>query len=222
LSTIRPRAKRWERRSGERPAELLNAALALFAERGFARTRLDDVAARCGVSKATVYLYYANKEQLFEAVVREAVLPNIERLEAFAATYDGTTPNLIRSLVVVFEGLLAGPLPALVKVILTESSEHPTLARMWSEQVIARGFASARRIIQRGIDRGEFREVNAADMVPVLVAPVLLLAMWKQAFDAADSGVRFDRRAVLTAHVENMLRGLAVHPEPPGDPAAPR
>src|SRR2546430_11962234 len=76
---------RWRRRKDDRPAEILSAALDCFAERGFAATRLDDIAARAGVSKGTLYLYFPGKEELFKALVREELLPNVERLEAAAA-----------------------------------------------------------------------------------------------------------------------------------------
>src|SRR6476646_10088297 len=85
---------RWRRRKAARPAEILSAALDCFAERGFAATRLDDVAARAGVTKGTLYLYFPGKEELFKALVRQELLPNVERLEA-AAAGPGTAADMI-------------------------------------------------------------------------------------------------------------------------------
>src|SRR4051794_10701515 len=94
---------RWKRRKEARPAEILAAALDCFAERGFAATRVEDVAARAGVTKGTVYLYFQTKEDLFKALVRQQLLPNIERLEAVAAA-DTPAAVLLEQLVAVWVG----------------------------------------------------------------------------------------------------------------------
>ena len=90
------------RRKEARPAELLDAAFELFVERGFAATRIDDIAARAGVSKGTVYLYFPSKQAVFEALVRQAVLPNVERLIGETARPDTPVlevlPRLLRAI----------------------------------------------------------------------------------------------------------------------------
>ncbi|MEZ4399191.1 MAG: TetR/AcrR family transcriptional regulator [Kofleriaceae bacterium] len=204
-STPRPR---WQRRSEDRPAELVAAALALFAERGFARTRLADVAARAHVSKATVYVYFANKERLFEAVVRETVTPNVDRAEALIRGYDGSTPALLRTLLLLFDGLLDSPMAAVLKVVLAEAGNFPELARVWGELVLQRMFALVQGVIARGIERKEFRVVNPAEMVPLVMSPLLLLGLWKHSL-APHVPVVLDRHAVLAAHADVLLRGLA-------------
>ena len=98
---------RWRRRKEARPDEILAAALASFAERGFAATRLEDVAARAGISKGTLYLYFGGKEELFEAVVRAMLLPNLEQLEALAATYEGPSAKLLERLLLTITGVLS-------------------------------------------------------------------------------------------------------------------
>ena len=96
---VNPKAEpRWERRKGARPSELLAAALNLFVEKGFAATRLDDVAARAGVSKGTLYLYFDNKEALFKAVVQEGIVPVIDEGEALVRDYRGSAPELLRQI----------------------------------------------------------------------------------------------------------------------------
>src|SRR3954447_6433341 len=141
-------SKRWERRSDARPAELVAAALAVFSERGFAGTRLEDVATRAGVSKATVYLYFDSKEHLFEAVVRAAVTPNLERAEAMVEAFAGSTPELVRALLQVFDGALDTALPAVVKLIVSEAGNFPALARLYAELVIQRGMGLVQRIVR--------------------------------------------------------------------------
>jgi AcrR family transcriptional regulator len=206
------RSKKWERRSDDRPAELMAAALRLFAERGFAGTRLEDVAASAGVSKATVYLYFDNKERLFEAVVRDTVTPSLEQADALLDAFDGSTPNLVRTLLTLLEGVLDGPFPAVIKVVIGESGNFPELARLWGDVVLRRVFALLHRVVQRGVDHGEFRPVNPADIVPLIGAPVVLLGLWKQSF-GLHTDIRLDQRAVLAEHVEMILRGLA-NPKP--------
>src|SRR6516164_895653 len=111
---------RWRRRKTARPLEILDAALAAFAERGFAATRLDDVAARAGITKGTLYLYFRNKEDLFKAVVRQELVPNIERAELMVATAAAPAPVLLEQLVGVFSRIIASPLSAIPKLVLTE------------------------------------------------------------------------------------------------------
>lgn len=205
------RTRRWERRSEARPGELVRAAAELFSERGFAATRLEDVAARAGISKGTVYLYFDSKEALFEAVVREAITPNLDRAEALVKTYDGTTPNLVRLLVPIFEALLDGPVPAVLKILVAESGNFPQLARLYADLVIKRGLGFLTKIVQRGIDRGELRPVEAQHIAPLIVAPAMLLALYRVSF-GPHVDLALDRRSILEAHVETLLRGLAADP----------
>ncbi len=203
--------KRWERRKEARPAEIVAAALQLFADRGFAATRLEDVATVAGVSKGTVYLYFESKEQLFEAVVREAIAPNIERAEALVDAFEGPTPELLRNLFELLAAALETPLTGVMKLLVAESGNFPQLARLYADLVLGRAFRLIERILERGMARGEFRPVDPHTMVPLVVAPVLLLALWKHSF-GTHSDLVLDRRAVLEAHRENLLRGLAADP----------
>ena len=200
--------KRWERRKEARPAEIVAAALQLFSDRGFAATRLDDVATVAGVSKGTVYLYFESKEQLFEAVVREAVAPNIARAEALVDGFAGPTPDLLRALFRFVAGVLETPITGVMKLIVSEAGNFPQLARMYADLVLRRAFALMRSILERGVARGEFRPMDVDATVPLVVAPVLLLGVWKHSF-GAHTDLTLDRRRVLEAHCENMLRGLA-------------
>src|SRR5215470_18765707 len=109
--------KRWERRKDARPGEIVAAALQLFSNRGFAATRLEDVATVAGVSKGTVYLYFESKEQLFEAVVREAIAPNIDRAEAIVDAFEGPTPDLLRALFAFVGEVLETPITGVMKLI---------------------------------------------------------------------------------------------------------
>ena len=203
--------KRWERRKEARPAEIVAAALHLFSDRGFAATRLEDVATVAGVSKGTVFLYFESKEQLFEAVVREAVAPNIARAEALVDGFEGPTPDLLRGLFAFVGDVLETPLTGVMKLIVSESGNFPQLARMYADLVLRRAFALMRRVLERGVSRGEFRPMDLHATVPLVVAPILLLGVWKHSF-GAHTDLTLDRRQVLEAHCENLLRGLAAPP----------
>jgi AcrR family transcriptional regulator len=200
--------KKWNRRSQARPAELTAAALRLFSERGFAGTRLEEVAAAAGVSKGTVYLYFESKERLFEAVIREAATPKIEQADAFIRAYEGPTQDLMRALMNVFEGLLDSSFPPVIKLIVAESGNFPELARLWGDVAARPLFALVDRVIRRGIARGEFRSVDVDEVVPLILAPVLALAVWKQSL-GQHIDIPIDAHAVFSAHVENFLRGLS-------------
>src|SRR5262249_10042243 len=122
-------AARWKRRKAARPAEILSAALDCFAERGFTATRMEDVAARAGVTKGTVYLYFKTKEELFKELVRSELLPNLERLEG-AASADLPTSVLLERLLGIWAGhVVPSRLSVLPKLIIAEAGNFPDLAK---------------------------------------------------------------------------------------------
>src|SRR5262249_3716977 len=131
------RPARWKRRKEARPQEILEAALECFAERGFAATRLDDVAARAGVTHATAYLDYSGQAELFKAVVRGLLRPNLERLEALAA--QGSAAEQLERLLTPFAAVVSSPVAALPKLVLSEAGNFPDLARFYLDEVAHRG-----------------------------------------------------------------------------------
>jgi AcrR family transcriptional regulator len=208
---------RWQRRKTARPAEILAAALASFAERGFAATRLDVVAARAGVTKGTLYLYFRNKEELFKAVVRQELVPNIARAEALAAASQGSSRLLLEQLVSQFYGIMASPLSAIPKLVLTEAANFPDLARFYLEEVVERGKTLFRGVLDRGVAAGEFHPVDTDSMVLCIIAPLLLASLWRHSLEPHAAGV-LDIAALRAAHLELLRRGLAVEPRAAADP----
>ena len=207
--------RRWSRRKQARPGEIVAAALDQFAERCFAATRLDDVAARAGVSKGTLYLYFDSKEELFKAVVRESLLPNIERVEALVAGFDGPTPELIRRMVdTIGMVVTTSRIGALPKLVIAESGNFPDIARFYLEEVIQRGLRLIEAVLTRGIERGEFRPVDVGLTVRAVIAPVILLAIWKNSFEPFDAAP-LDARRYLANYVDILMRGLAAAPDAP-------
>jgi AcrR family transcriptional regulator len=207
---------RWRRRKTARPVEILAAALASFAERGFAATRLDDVAARAGVTKGTLYLYFRNKEELFKAVVRQELVPTIELAEAMVA--NATVPSLvlIEQLVGLFSQIMKSSLSAIPKLVLTEAGNFPDLARFYLEEVVDRGMSLLRRILERGVEAGELRLVDAESAVMCVIAPLLLGILWRHSFEP-HAGRPLDIDALCRTHLDLLRRGLAV--EPGGEPS---
>ena len=198
---------RWRRRKEARPDEILAAALASFAERGFAATRLEDVAARAGVSKGTLYLYFNGKEQLFEAVVRARLLPNLERLEALLATFEGPSASLLERLLLTMAEVVGSQLGAIPKLVIAEAGNFPELARFYLEEVVRRGLRLIGAILRRGIERGEFRAVDVDHVVYCVIAPMLIAALWKNSLEPYDERT-LDAQALARAHLDLLLRGL--------------
>jgi AcrR family transcriptional regulator len=200
---------RWERRKDARPAELLAAALELFVERGYAATRLDDVARRAGVSKGTVYLYYPGKEELFKAVVREGLLPLLERGEKMVEEHRGSTTQLIRNLVQGWwEGVGLTPYAGIPKLMISECRNFPELGRFYVDEVMTRGHGLVRRAVQRGIDSGELRPLDPEYVARLIFAPLVLLLVWRYSFDFCGAGT-LDPDKYLAQHLDILLRGLA-------------
>jgi AcrR family transcriptional regulator len=207
-----PEQPRWERRKQERPAELLAAALELFTERGYAATRLDDVARRAGVSKGTVYLYYSSKEELFKAVILEGLVPVLERGEKMLAQHRGSTSDLIRSLTRSWwQAIGATPYAGIAKLMISECRNFPELGTFYVDEVITRGHELVHKALQRGIDRGELRAVDAEHATRLVFAPLVLHMIWRYSFDFCGTG-RLDPHTYLEQHLDILLRGLLKRP----------
>jgi AcrR family transcriptional regulator len=205
---------RWQRRKEARPAELLAAALACFKERGFAATRLDDVAAQAGVTKGTIYLYYPSKEELFKAVVRGELVPNIERLEA-ALDEPGPTAALLERLFTVWaQHVVPSPISVIPKLVIAEASNFPELARFYLETVVHRVLRLVAAVLDRGIAGGEFRPVDVEHVVYCVLGPLLFTALWQHSLGPHDDRP-LDVQAVCSAYLDLLLHGLQMSPPPP-------
>ena len=169
-----------ERRKQARPGELLDAALDLFVEKGFAATRVEEVAARAGVSKGTLFLYFSSKEELFKAVVRENISGHfIEWNEEFAAFNGSTADMLGYCMTVWWDRVGATKASGITKLMLSEAQNFPELADFYQEEVIQPGQALIRRVLQRGVDAGEFRPLDLNYAVYSVMAPMIFLILAK-------------------------------------------
>ena len=198
------------RRKEARPGELLEAALALFVEKGFAATRVEEVAARAGVSKGTLFLYFPSKEELFKAVVRENASRHLHDAFREVAGYAGTSAELLHEFIRRWWTQYGGtPAAGLTKLIMSEAANFPDLAQYYQDEVVQPSHELVRRIVQRGIDRGELREVDLTLAAHLIVAPLVQMVTWRYSLapccPVADIP---DSQALLALHTDMVLRGL--------------
>jgi len=203
---------RWKRRKEARPQELTAAALALFVEKGYAATRLDEIAAQAGVSKGTLYLYFTSKEELFKAVVREGLLPLLAEGETLVANAPGSASDLFRAIVMRWWEVVGdNPIGGISKLIFAEARNFPEIARFYAEEVIDRGKRLLAAALQRGIDSGEFRPLNPDDLVHIVFSPLMMRLIWKHSLDCCGiHTVPID--VYLREYIELTLRGLRREP----------
>jgi AcrR family transcriptional regulator len=178
---------RWKRRPEARPEEILCAALEVFGELGFTRTRLEDVARRAGVSKGTLYLYFDNKEALFRAMVTAKLEATLAYAEGFIRTWEGSTADLLREFTRDYWKTMNQPEKLrLAKVVLSELSSFPELAKWYYQEVILRLRRVIQNILDRGISRGEFRPVHTAFTARALQILVVNMAQFLHYFQKFD------------------------------------
>jgi TetR/AcrR family transcriptional regulator len=204
-------AKR-ERRKENRPAELLDAALDLFVEKGFAATRAEEVAARAGVSKGTLFLYFPSKEELFKAVVRENISGRFGEWEAEFQAFEGSTADMVRYCMKVWwERIGATRASGITKLIISEARNFPDIAAFYQQEVIHPATTLVRRILQRGVDSGEFRPLDIDYAIFSIVAPMIFLIMMKHSLGVCmPQDYELDPERYLASQMETLLRGLCV------------
>ncbi|MDF3035740.1 MAG: TetR/AcrR family transcriptional regulator [Paucimonas sp.] len=204
---------RWARRKEARPQELLSAALDLFVERGYAATRLEDVAARAGVSKGTLYLYFENKEDLFKAVVRENMVTAIGNAEQQVESFRGNSADLFRAVIKGWwQNIGSTKASGITKLMMAESGNFPEVATFYYEEVIARVNAMLIRILDRGMQSGEFRRMDCTEAMNVVIAPMIMLMMWKHSFTVCRRET-IDPDSYLDCYCNMMLNGLLAEPD---------
>ena len=210
-----------QRRKEARPQELLDAALTLFVEKGFAASRAEEVAQRAGVSKGTLYLYYPSKEDLFKAVVRHNLSTLIAEGEEVAINFEGSSSELLACLMRTWwERVGSTPAAGIHKIILSEVRNFPELAQFYTDEVIIPADRLFSGCVQRGIDSGEFRPMPVHEVAHALMAPMIFMAIQRHSFGACPvmGGIEADPSLLLNTHLDLMLRGLEVRR--PAKPAA--
>ncbi len=202
-----------QRRKEARPQELLDAALTLFVEKGFAATRAEEVAQRAGVSKGTLYLYYASKEELFKAVVRQKISSLIAEGVEMAGQFEGGSSELLACLMQTWWQRVGDtPAAGIHKIVLAEVRNFPELAQFYTDEVLVPADLLFSGCVQRGVDRGEFRPMPVHEVAHALIAPLIFMAVHRHSFGACPvrGGVDVDPQVMLQTHLDLVLRGLEV------------
>lgn len=201
-------AKGWSRRKQARPGEILGAALKTFAEKGFAATRMEDIAARAGVTKGTIYLYFPGKEEVFKTLVRETMGPALAGFEQNLHDFSGPAREMLAMMISSIADFLQDEeRAALPKIIIAESGNFPELARFWRTEVIDRGLGMLRYALERGMKDGEFRTVPMEHAVRLCVSPIILGVIWRTTFAPLDPEP-FAFKDFIAAHIDILMHGL--------------
>jgi AcrR family transcriptional regulator len=199
---------KWQRRADDRPREICAAALEVFAEKGFAAAKLDAIARRAGVSKGTLYLYFDDKQELFRAVVRSAIAPNIEAITSAVSALDAPFEQAVRMFLNGFAEREARlPVGAVAKIVIGESRNFPELARVWHDEVASKAIGALTAVIERAQQCGEVRAGDPRLYAFGLVGPMVLGALWRATLVPV-GGTPIDLTALAKQHAEMILAGM--------------
>lgn len=201
--------KKRRRRKEARPAEIIAAAMQLWAERGFAASRLEDVAAGADIAKGTIYRYFPSKEALFEAALQARIVATMDRAKGMAQGFEGPTKILLaRFFEAIRTELVDGGSSVFLRVLLSEGHRFPELVALYEEVVLSRGMATVRAILAAGVAHGDLRP-EAVNFDPrIIMAPAMMLSLWGTVFST--EGLQ-DMGTSLDQHVELLLWGLGRH-----------
>lgn len=200
--------QRRRRRKDARPGEIVDAGLAAFSENGFSATRLEDIARRAGIAKSTIYLYFENKEAVFEAAIKANMANTMDDLSSQFDAFDGPTEDLIRLVLrVMYAKLLEPNTATLMRIMIAEGHRFPDLAERYHREVILRGERVMTALMKRGVERGEFDPGPAQDFPRLIAAPTLMAMIATQTFSAFEE---FDVDAYFEAHVWLLMNGLRI------------
>jgi AcrR family transcriptional regulator len=195
------------RRKEARPDEIIDAALALFSEQGFAATKLEDVARRAGVSKGTLFVYFASKDELFRAVARRVLATHLDRLQTASADLDRPLAELVPALLAQVARFGQTGLPGMARLLLGESRKFPDLARVWHEEVASKVLGLLTAAIARAQARGEVRPGDPALHAFSILGPMMAATLFREVFKET-RGTLPDLDKLAAQHGEAVLQGL--------------
>lgn len=196
-----------QRRKQARTGEIMAAGLKAFSQRGFAATRLEDVAEAAGVSKATIYLYFDSKADLLKAILIDIVGSRMGHIEALTKTINGSASDILRMTFALACQTIGSPdVRAILKLILSESQNFPEIAEFHRKEIAYRGLYSLARIIEHGTKRGEFRPCDPVATAQSIIFPILMNALVTEVFGPMPE---FSTTRFYPSHLDFVLRGLA-------------
>jgi len=198
---------RYQRRKEDRPEEITAAAFEVFAEKGYAAARVEEVARRAGVSKGLLYLYFKTKEALFKAVVRSVVIRRIDTLLKMLEETNLSSEAFMRGPLLDFMKRVPGsPIAIVIKLLIAEGQRHPDLVDFYWDNVVSKGLAAIQRFIQRGVRRGEFRESAVSELPQLVLAPMMLSMIWRIVF----TGRSLDTDRLMETQIDMLIAYIKV------------
>jgi len=201
-------------RKEQRPEEILEAALEEFVAKGYAQTRLDDVARRAGISKGLVYVYFSTKEELFKAVIRRFLVPHVELLRSRVDTWQLSSEALLRGPVLeLMKRVASSRIHELLRLLIAEGPRHPDLTAFYYREVVSRGIGLMQAIIERGVARGEFRPTPLREFPQLVVAPMVVSVVWKLLMERHKP---LDAERLLEAHIDMLVHAIKSEGAPAG------
>ncbi|NNC77898.1 MAG: TetR/AcrR family transcriptional regulator [Woeseiaceae bacterium] len=177
------RKPRYRRRKEERPQQITAAAFDVFAEKGYARARVQEVAERAGVSKGLMYLYFKTKEELFKAVIKSVVVRRVDALIDAANDTTLSSEEFLRGPFADFmKKIPASPVAVVIRLLVSEGPRHPDIVDYYWNNVVSKGIATISSFLDRGIANGEFRKTKIGDVPQLVVAPMIVATIWNLLF----------------------------------------
>jgi AcrR family transcriptional regulator len=202
--------KRPRRRAEDRPREICRAALEVFAEKGFAAAKLDEIAARAGVAKGTLYLYFKDKEDLFRAVIRDTVAPNVALIRENIASSGLSFAELVPLLLGRFADMTENvPVGAVAKIVIGESRNFPELAKVYHDLVVSQTVSIIAGLIKKAQAAGEVRAGDPRLHAMSIVGPMIMGVLWRETLQPIGAEP-IDLKALASQQAQNVLTGLLV------------
>ena len=174
---------RYQRRKEDRPGEITDAAFSVFAEKGYASARVDEVAKRAGVSKGLMYLYFKTKEELFKAVIKSVVIRRVDALLVAVDETELSSEEFMRGPLLDFMKRVPGsPIAVVIRLLISEGHNHPDLVDYYWDNVVSKGLAAISAFLERGVRRGDFKSTAVTEQPHLVLAPMMLSMIWKIVF----------------------------------------
>lgn len=206
-----PNTQQSRRHKAARLGEIAQAALEEFSLHGFAEARLDQVAKRAGISKGTIYLYYASKEALFIAVIRTYLSPVLEQIEIAVQQAEGSVEDKLHRMLTAFYQQVAGNPERrhIIRLIICEGPKFPELLTMYYDEIVSRGIRFIRALLANSQQQSRLSAQPVSDFPQLIIGPIILAALWKILFDTRET---LDLDALVEAHLKVLLDGIRLSP----------
>ena len=198
---------RFQRRKEDRPQEITEAAFEVFAEKGYARARVQEVATRAGVSKGLLYLYFETKQALFKAVIRSVAMRRIDALLLAVEKSELSAEEFVRGPLVTFmKSLPRSPVAIVIRLLIAEGQRHPDLVDYYWKNVVSKGLRAVTELLERGVRNGEFRKTRVTELPQLVIAPALVSVIWRILFASRD----LDTDRLIETQIDMLLAYIKV------------